>query len=143
VDRVRSAEVAAVAASVVRWALARPDVRAVGMAGSEARGEARPDSDLDLVVVVDDPESLRAGEEAAAALPGGAVEVRTREWGPVLERRFRLPNGLEVELGLAPASWAAVPVDVGTARVVADGFRVLSDPEGLLTRLVRAVAQES
>jgi hypothetical protein len=113
------------------------------MAGSEARGEAGPDSDVDLVVVVDDPEGLRLDEDVPAALPSGAVDVRTREWGPVLERRFRMPSGLEVELGLAPASWAAVPVDAGTARVVADGFRVLLDPDGLLTRLVGAVASES
>jgi uncharacterized protein len=130
-----------VVACVLRWARARPDVRAVGMAGSEARGEAGPGSDVDLVVVVDDPGGL--SEEAMAALPDGAVDVRTREWGPVLERRFRLPGGLEVELGLAPASWADVPVDAGTARVVADGFRVLLDPDGLLTRLVGAVASES
>jgi uncharacterized protein len=106
VDPGRTAEVAEVAARVVRWALDRPDVRAVGMVGSWARGDARPDSDVDLVVLADDPARLRRGE-----------------WAPV--------------------SWAAVPVDEGTAHVVADGLRVLLDPDGLLTRLVEAVARRS
>jgi hypothetical protein len=128
---------------VIRWALDRPEVRAVAMAGSWARGEARPDSDVDLVLVVDDPAGLGAGDAVAAALPAEAVDVVTREWGPLLERRFRLPSGLEIDLGLAPVSWAAVPVDRGTARVVGDGFVVLHDPSGLLTRLLGAVAGPS
>jgi uncharacterized protein len=142
VDPGRTAEVAEVAARVVRWALDRPDVRAVGMVGSWARGDARPDSDVDLVVLADDPARLCGGEWAPAVLPG-AVDVARRVWGPLLERRFRLPGGLEVEFGLAPVSWAAVPVDEGTAHVVADGLRVLLDPDGLLTRLVEAVARRS
>jgi uncharacterized protein len=137
----QAAEVADVASRVVLWALDRPGVRAVGMAGSWARGDAGPGSDVDLVVVVDDPAAV--GEGVASALPGDAVDVATREWGPVLERRFRLPSGMEVDVGLAPVSWATVPVDAGTARVVSDGFRVLLDPEGLLTRLVREVAASS
>jgi hypothetical protein len=58
-----------------------------------------------------------------------------------MERRVQLASGLLVEYGFAPLTWADVsPVDEGTARVVADGFSVLYDPVGLLTRLVHAVA---
>lgn len=35
-----------------------------------------------------------------------------------------------------PRGWAAEPVDDGTARVVRDGFRVLHDPVGVLSRLL-------
>ena len=125
------------------WARARPDVLAVARAGSEARGTAGPDSDVDLVLLTREPATYLAPDPLAAALPAGAVAVRTRMWGPLLERRFRLPTGLEVELGLAPERWAAVPVDAGTARVVAGGFVVLDDPAGLLGRLVEEVARGS
>jgi uncharacterized protein len=138
----RPAEVAWVLDSVVRWAAARPDVLAVGLAGSQARGEARPDSDVDLGLLTDAPEAYLGGSWAPEAL-GHAVDVRTRWWGPLLERRFRLAGGLEVECGFAPPAWAALPVDAGTSRVVADGFVVLQDPSGLLGQLVRAVARES
>ncbi len=122
-------------AQVVRWAAGRPDVVAVGLAGSQARGTARPDSDVDLVVVTRD----RDGYLGEAGPGAGWAGLRTRRWGPLLERRFRVPGGPAVELGFVPESWAAVPVDPGTAGVVAGGFVVLHDPAGVLARLVAAV----
>ncbi len=119
---------------VVRWAAGRPDVVAVGLAGSQARGTARPDSDVDLVVVTRD----RDGYLGWAGPGAGWADLRTRRWGPLLERRFRPPGGPVVEVGFVPESWAAVPADAGTAGVVAGGFVVLHDPAGVLARLVGA-----
>ena len=131
-----------VVARVRAWALEQPEVLAVGLAGSQARGDPDADSDVDLVLLVDDPEAYLGGSWGADVL-GPAVDVRTRWWGALLERRFRPPSGPEVEFGFAPSSWAAVPVDPGTARVVNDGFVVLHDPSGLLGRLVEEVARAS
>ena len=142
-DRSRGAEVEAVQARVRNWAATRADVIAVGLAGSWARGSAGPDSDVDLVVLVDDPEAYLGGSWVPEALTPVAHDVRTRRWGPLLERRFQLPSGLEVECGFAPAPWAGLPVDAGTARVVTDGFVVLHDPCGVLERLVREVARRT
>lgn len=65
--------------------------------------------------------------------------MRTLEWGVLTERRFALPSGLEVELGIASPAWAAIdPVDTGTRRVVSDGVRILHDPDGLLETLASA-----
>ena len=136
----RRDEVRAVCRSVAGWAAARPDVVAVGLAGSWARGAARPDSDVDLVVLTEVPERwVRADDWIAAAVGPDVTPVRTRAWGVLTERRVRLTSGLEVELGIVPREWAAEPVDDGTARVVRDGFRVLHDPEGVLRRLLAAV----
>jgi uncharacterized protein len=140
---VRSSDVRAVTTRCCAWAAARPDVRAVGLAGSWARGTAGPGSDVDLVVLADQPDAYAGTAWAVEALGAGATDVGTRCWGPLLERRFLLPGGLVVDCGLAPPSWAAVPVDPGTARVVADGLVVLHDPYDLLARLVRAVAGSS
>ena len=41
--------------TVRRWAASVPAVRAVALVGSHASGRARPDSDVDLVVLCDDP----------------------------------------------------------------------------------------
>lgn len=51
------------AADIARWADAQGDVRAVGLVGSYARGTASPDSDIDLIVVVDDVASRLASRE--------------------------------------------------------------------------------
>ncbi len=135
----RAAQVSDLTGRVVRWAAARPDVVAVALVGSWARGAARPDSDVDLVVLTRD----RDGYLGWPGCDAGWADLRTRWWGPLLERRFRLPGGLEVEIGFAPGSWAAEPVDPGTARVVTDGLVVLHDPSGLLERLVGQVARGS
>jgi hypothetical protein len=64
--------------------------RCVILFGSAARGDARPDSDLDLLVVVDDdtpPEkvTIRAGREARRPYrqPADVIPVREETW-----RRF-------------------------------------------------------
>jgi uncharacterized protein len=137
----RRREYAAVLASATSWASTRVDVAALGLAGSWARGAATMASDVDLVVLTDRPglyTTTTEWIEAACGSPGRVV--RTREWGPLTERRVRLASALLVEWGFAPRSWAEVqPLDDGTARVVADGFAVLYDPIGLLDRLVAVV----
>lgn len=65
--------------------------------------------------------------------------MNTEQWGPLTERRFVLPSGLEVEVGVASPSWVTTdPVDPGTRSVVEGGMSILYDPEGLLVRLVDA-----
>ncbi len=131
----RIAEVRALLAQVRDWAARRPDVAAVAPVGSWARGEARMDSDVDLLLLTTAQASYRDEESWVADL-GGLRIVRTRQWGPTTERRFVLPSGLEVEISVAPPSWAATdPVDPGTRRVVQDGLATLYDPGGLLARL--------
>jgi len=46
--------------TVLAWATAQPKIRAVALVGSHARGAARPDSDIDLVLLVTDPQDFRA-----------------------------------------------------------------------------------
>ena len=45
-----------------------------------------------------------------------------------------------MELGIAPSSWAEVPLDAGTERVLRDGHRILYDT-GVMAHASAAVAQ--
>ncbi|HEY1315646.1 MAG TPA: nucleotidyltransferase domain-containing protein [Gaiella sp.] len=122
------------------WAAAREDIVAVALVGSWARGAERPESDVDLVVLTDDPPAYVERDDWVEALAPGSEGVRTADWGALVERRIRLPSGLEVEVGIGRPSWAAAsPVDPGTRRVVHDGMKALYDPRGLLAAL-RAAA---
>jgi uncharacterized protein len=134
----RAREVRELTERIAAWAGERADVRGVALVGSWARGEPGPDSDLDVVLLTTDPEAYAAGTPWTAELPDAQL-VTTREWGPLTERRLRFPSGLEVELGVAPPSWASTePLDEGTRRVVRDGMRVLHDPDQLLAKLAAA-----
>jgi predicted nucleotidyltransferase len=134
----RTSEVEAVLGRITAWARRRTDVRALALVGSWARGAPTRQSDVDVVLLTDSPARYTQSDAWLAEL-GDARPVRTLAWGAVTERRFALPGGLEVELGVAAPSWAAVePLDPGTRRVVSDGMRILHDPDGLLARLAAA-----
>ena len=125
----RAAEVERVLAAFAEWASVRADVVAVGLVGSWARGAARPDSDVDVVVVSTAPEARVAAGDWPAGLSAAPV-LRRRRWGVLVETRLGLPDGLEVEVGVVPTGWTS-------ARVVRDGMRILYDPDQRLAALER------
>jgi hypothetical protein len=134
----RAEEVEAVLAHLVEWSSRHPDVLAVALLGSWARGEPRADSDVDLVVICEEPARYLADDGWLEGFHPGAQVIRRRAWGPLLEeRRLSLPSGLVVEFGFTDERWAAIgPVDPGTDQVVREGFRALVDPNGLLRKLI-------
>ena len=141
VTQERADEMGHFSATLREWAKGRTDVVAVVLVGSWARGDARMDSDVDVVLLTENQKPYLEGDAWLHEL-GGVRLVKTRQWGPLTERRFELSSRLEVELGVALAYWASTdPVDEGTRRVVADGAAVIYDPEGLLARLVVACCQ--
>jgi predicted nucleotidyltransferase len=135
----RIQEVETFIANLRSWAAGRADVVAVAIVGSWARDGASEDSDIDVVLLTDNPSSYLEGNEWIAGLAPTADLLRTGEWGAIEERRLLLPSGLEIEVGLGLPSWAdTAPVDPGTRAVVRDGLRALFDPRGLLAKLVAA-----
>ena len=122
---------------LLKWARAEPDVLAVGLAGSYARGEARDTSDVDLVILLRDPDMYVRDTKWTQRF-GDVSRQRIEDWGLVTSVRVWYKDGSEVEYGLADADWGAVPLDEGTRRVVADGLRLLFEREPLLSRCVSA-----
>ncbi|MGW1591389.1 nucleotidyltransferase domain-containing protein [Streptomyces sp. NPDC002386] len=134
----RVAEINEVLDQITRWARGREDIVGLLLVGSCARNAARPDSDIDVVLLTTE-ESQYLREDAWAAELGLGELIRTQSWGPITERRYATTSGLEVELGIGSPTWANTdPVDHGTHRVVTDGARVLHDPAGILTNLLAA-----
>ena len=133
----RPAEVEGLVTRIVAWAPTHPDIKAVALVGSWARNRARPDSDVDLVLLTDEPRAYLHRSDLAAEI-GGEL-TGTRQWGAITERRLRLPSGLEVEVGIGRSSWASTnPVDPGTRAVLENGLRAIHDPEGILAALAAA-----
>jgi predicted nucleotidyltransferase len=123
---------------VTDWAAHQPTIAAVALVGSYARGAARPDSDIDLVLLCEEPYTFLAHTSWIHHV--GAVErCHTAAWGVVTSLRVYYTEGLEVEFGMTTLAWAGLPVDPGTQDVVSHGMRILWDREGLLARLQEAV----
>ena len=111
------------------WASGRPDVRALLLVGSHARNDARPDSDVDLLILAERPERLR-DDSVWVAHFGQAARQMTEAWGRVTSRRVWYDDGREVEFGVTDVGWAD-PADDSTLSVLRAGARVLWDPDGL------------
>jgi len=99
--------------------------------GSHARGDARPDSDLDLIILADDPINYIADPSWARRF-GSIERHRIEDWGKVTSLRVWYEGGPEVEFGFSTLDWANNPLDVGTRKVIDDGMVSLYDPQGLL-----------
>jgi len=122
-------------ASATAWAARQPAVKALALVGSHARGTARPDSDVDLLILGEDAAELVHHVEWTSRF-GEVTRSTVEDWGRVKSIRVWYADGLEVEFGVTTPDWALEP-DEGTWGVVRDGLRVLLDHDGVLRRLVR------
>jgi predicted nucleotidyltransferase len=119
---------------LIRWANQREDVAGLLLVGSHARGGAKPDSDIDILLLVDEPEPYVSNQEWVQNF-GSVTQAKAEDWGAVTSLRVFYRTGAEVEFGLTRPRWAERPFDEGTAKVLLDGFRVLYDPRDLLKDL--------
>lgn len=114
------------------WAAAQPTIAAVALVGSHARGAATAASDIDLVLLVHGPRQYLDDTHWAERF--GAIRQRqVEDYGKVTSLRVWYQDGREVEYGLTDETWAALPLDAGTARVIGDGMRVLFERRPLLS----------
>ena len=116
-------------AKLQTWANERDDVRALLLVGSFARGEARPDSDVDIVLLTD-RQCAYLDDTNWVSVFGQVDRVEVEPYGRVTSVRAFYPEGLEVEFAVAPADWATRPLDPGTEAVVRGGIVVLLDRDG-------------
>ena len=129
--------------AIARWVEARPDLKSLALVGSWARGAARPDSDIDLLVLANDPSAFRTSRDWLAQVlppPFRVLSERIVDYGGVFSWHTLVGPEVELELSFGPLAWAATdPIDAGTLGVVRGGFRIIVDKDGRLRRLVDAV----
>jgi predicted nucleotidyltransferase len=111
-------------ARLLQWAQQRPGIGAIALVGSHARGQARPDSDIDLLILVEDPQPLLEDTAWTQAM-GRPLRQEVEHWGKVTSLRVWYADGLEVEYGLTGLDWGSDPADEGDQRVMAEGIKVL------------------
>src|SRR5690242_14851159 len=95
--------------AVVVWAERRDDVRAITLVGSRARGTARPDSDVALVLLVADPEAFRGDRRWLDAIDWSTTGARPltthdAQYGAVWSCHVSTDQWFEVEFSFASLS---------------------------------------
>ena len=121
----------------VDWASVRSDVQAMALVGSYARDAAKEDSDIDLVILTDQPMTYLETTKWAESF--GAIEKQQIEdYGRLTSLRVWYQNGREVEYGFTLPDWAAMPLEAGTQRVIQDGMLVLFERGNLLSQHVKS-----
>jgi predicted nucleotidyltransferase len=117
---------------VVNWASNQADIEAVGLVGSYANQTARADSDIDLVLLIQQPERYLGDLDWVNQF--GSVDDKGIEYyGKVTSLRVWYSNGPEVEYGIADLGWAAAPLDNGTKQVIENGMIVLFERKPILS----------
>ena len=124
----------------VLWASQQPAITAVALGGSYARGTATDKSDIDLIILASSCRPYLENHEWLSLF--GELDHATNErWGVVETVRAIYKTGVEIEYNFAPPSWADVPLDAGTRRVVEDGFKILLDPQHRFDALQKTLSE--
>ena len=114
------------------WADTRPEIRSIALVGSHANGTARPESDVDLVILSERPHEI-LNDLTWIKQFGTVVRKEIEHWGRLDSVRVWYDDCLEVEFGVTTVEWASIP-DEGTLAVLNKGFRVLHDRDALFDR---------
>jgi predicted nucleotidyltransferase len=116
-----------------QWARSRADIIAVALVGSHARDTARPDSDIDIVMLCKQPTDYLAHLDWVQAF-GTTTSQQLEDYGKLTSVRTWYGDGLEVEFGITDEHWADLPLDEGTRKVISDGMVILLDRDGPLSK---------
>ncbi len=121
------------------WVNSEDKIKGAILVGSWARNAAKETSDVDMVMIVVNPEEYLKQNEWINSF-GKVKKFSDEDWGLVKVRRVFYEDGFEVEFGITTSQWTNInPVDAGTKRVISDGCKILVDKTGSLTSLVSAI----
>jgi len=141
----RAEKIASILNQVVKWAETLNDIYSVALVGSQARGTARIDSDIDLIILTSNPSSYRKSKTWLEGINWQKVGSTVKNWqdldyGLAWSRHVYLEDETAIEFGFSTPKWAAIaPLDPGTFSVVSDGCRILYDRHNLMQDLLTEV----
>ena len=126
---------------VKKWAETQNDIKAILLVGSYARSQAHEDSDIDLVLLTNEPNKY-LDDYSFTKNFGCIKEIKKEFWGRVTSLRIWYREGFEVELGITTPDWITEdPLDAETLRTIKDGAKVVINRIGNLEKLITSVSK--
>jgi arginine-tRNA-protein transferase len=119
-----------------------PHVVASALFGSRAAGNARENSDYDVLILTDDVGHFFSDDELQKSFHR-LRETKTERRGKFKILRAFYKNGDEFEFNFAPLALAtSESIDASLRRIAANGIKIFHDPQGILENLQKAAAQD-
>lgn len=110
---------------------AESSIDAIVLVGSHANGDAKPDSDVDVVIITKTTEQLMDGFAWAYRF-GRVTSSEEEDHGLVQSLRVFYDGGLEVEFGITSSDWIADDQLKETGSILKKGYRVIYDPQNVI-----------
>lgn len=101
-------------------------IESIIVVGSYARGTNKENSDLDIVIITSKKAEMVANQEFTQNF-GEIDKKQTEYYGACTSIRVWYEDGKEVEFGIVEPSWISEPLDVGTHKVLSDGYKIIVD----------------
>lgn len=108
-----------------------PHIGSVIIVGSYARGTNKADSDLDIVIITSNKQTMIENQDFVREF-GEVCKKQTEYYGACTSVRVWYKDGKEVEFGIVEPSWISNPLDAGTYQVLCDGYKVVLDKKRVL-----------
>jgi len=116
----------------MRWSTRRRDIRAVGLVGSYAKDHPDDTTDVDLIMITEDPEKYLTGIDWIRVF-GVVITTEKIVYGKLTTLHVWYESGLEIEYGITTRDWLAEPLNKETRQVFDEGMRMLFEKEKLLS----------
>ena len=116
-----------------KWAEDQPEIHAVALVGSYANHTVTVRSDVDLVILVDEPNHFLQNTQWIGQF-GDVEKQQLEEYGRVTSIRVWYQDGHEVEFGITDTLWGSDPEDAGTQQIIRGGLRILFDRDHCLNQ---------
>jgi|LSQX01.3.fsa_nt_gb predicted nucleotidyltransferase len=124
-----------------KWAELRNDIKAILLVGSYARGQVHDGSDIDLVLMTNEPDRY-LNDYSFTENFGDVDKIEKEYWGRVTSLRIWYKDGREVELGITGPDWITDdPLDIGTLRTITGGAKVVIDRIGNIDEIIASASR--
>lgn len=114
---------------VKKWILNEESILLGLLIGSYARGEQRDDSDIDYILMVDNPDEFMLNTNWIKFF-GVVVSAQSEVYEEVNALRVYYQDNIELEFGFVKKDWLEMPMKEATREALSGGYEVLKDMNG-------------